>query len=124
MTFFSLLFIVAIGFILLDRTKHSSAILGELDTLDMLVSNIHAIVSNQPINNQDQLLDLNQPIFRSIDGKHTASSLEELLQKMQQDPSTNITPADADKLRNLFENLLNNEDENDEDDDEKEPWKK
>lgn len=123
MFFFFMITLVTFGVILLERTKHNSLMFAHLDTMDMLVSNIHAIVSGGSDEITDISRDANTPIFRSLDGKYTASTLEELISKMQQDPSCNITPADTEKLREMFEGLLPDEDD-DEPDDPDNKWKK
>lgn len=64
-------------------------------------------------------------LYRSADGKHTASSLEELFEKMVQDPTSGINKHDLESLKKLFEQInqeIQPEEETDEDDEE--DWKK
>ncbi len=56
-------------------------------------------------------------IFRSLDGKHVANSLEELLEKMSSDPSTGLTFKDAASLRKFFEQITQDSEPLDDDDD-------
>lgn len=63
--------------------------------------------------------------YKTEDGEHEADSLEELLQKLANDPQyrvdpnfRKINPADIEEMRNMFENEIG------EDEDEKEDWQK
>lgn len=46
--------------------------------------------------------------FRSKDGKYSAPSLEELVEKMMADPTTNINPTDLESLKKVFEQISGN----------------
>lgn len=60
-------------------------------------------------------------VFKSEDGRHSASSFEELIKKMRNDPNyTKMSDKDIEELRRLFEENGRDEDE----DDNNEPWKK
>jgi uncharacterized phage infection (PIP) family protein YhgE len=69
-----------------------------------------------------------QAMFRSIDGRFEASTLEELMEKMMSDPNgPKMTQEDIDKLKEFFEQATDETDfEVDDDDDEEseEGWKK
>lgn len=58
-------------------------------------------------------------VFKSRDGRFTASSIEELFQKMATDPQSTINPHDIESLKNFFEQILTEDtddfDEEDED---------
>lgn len=108
-----LLLVLIVGiFLLLDRTKHMSQVPAMLATVIQFLNS-----SPYP----DEMMGGPGPIFRSLDGKYTASSLEELISKMQSDPDSGITSADVDQLRNMFNGLT---DDMDDDDDDLEEWQK
>lgn len=112
----ALLFLTLCGVIggmvvLLDRTKHLSNIFPILATLIQFLNGEMG----------DPSMSGPGPIFRSLDGKYTASSLEELISKMQADPNSGITSADIEQLRNMFNGLT---DDMDDDDDDLEDWQK
>lgn len=93
--------------VLIDRTKQIADIPAKLNTLAMQMN-----MSYGP--------DMPQaPIFRSMDGRYEASSLDELIAKMQADPTSGLTPGDAEDLRKMFEGLTS-----DDDDDDLEDWQK
>jgi hypothetical protein len=58
--------------------------------------------------------------FRSVDGKYSANTLEELVQKMALGGELDLDPNDPDLLKKFFEEL-SNEDDGDE---EEKPWEK
>lgn len=58
-------------------------------------------------------------VYRSADGKYTANSPNELLEKMINDPSSGINPNDVESLKRFFERMSL-----DDDDDESEEWKR
>lgn len=99
--------------VLLDRTKHHAGIPPMIATMIQLMSN--------PFDGDGHMMhDGPPPIFRSMDGKYTANSLEELISKMQADPNSGLTDADAEDLRNMFNGLTEDMD----DDDDLEDWQK
>ena len=57
-------------------------------------------------------------IYRSADGKHEASSVEELLLKIASDPGTGIDPNDVEALKRIFEQIGKEIEEDEEDEDE------
>lgn len=64
-------------------------------------------------------------LYKSIDGKHAAASLEELFEKMSQDPESGIKASDLDALKSLFEQITKDiEPIDSDDDDEKEDWQR
>lgn len=64
-----------------------------------------------------QALASGNVIFRSIDGKHVANSLEELMEKMSSDPDSGITFKDAALLRKFFEQITQDSEPLDDEDD-------
>ena len=69
-----------------------------------------------------QLRELSQPMdsqppgrimFKSPDGKHSARTPEELIQKIMDDPEYNIHPKNQDGLRKFFEELMREDEDDD-----------
>jgi hypothetical protein len=107
---------VCLNFILLDRTNHFSDIQHRLQTMDDSIADINNIL------NLDMGGGSSSP-YRSIDGKYSAASLEELVQKMAQGGDIDIDPNDPELLKKFFEQLTEEQDDDDEED-EKKPWDK
>jgi hypothetical protein len=81
------------------------------------LDNIEASVVGGPMG-ESELPLFGPGIFRSLDGKYTASSLEELQEKMRNDPdATDEGKSDLDKL-------FNGEVDDDDDDEPDEKWKR
>ncbi len=99
--------------VILDRTRHIAAIGPMLETVIQFISTGST---------EEGGMGGPPPIFRSMDGKFSASSLEELISKMQADPNSGLTERDAEELRNMFKGL--SEDLGDDDDDDLEEWQK
>jgi hypothetical protein len=56
-------------------------------------------------------------IFQTEDGRHSASSLEELMHKIANDPNyKSVSPDDIDKLKRLFESSTEDDDDEDSND--------
>lgn len=97
--------------ILIDRTKTHLTDHDRLQTLETYVANIYDILRSE---------EENAGMFRSMDGKYTANSLEELIQKMAAGGEIDIDPNDPEQLKKFFEDLTKDEDGDDED----KPWEK
>jgi len=50
-------------------------------------------------------------MFKTPDGKHTASSPNELIEKIMNDPEYNIEPKNQDGLRRFFEELMKDDED-------------
>lgn len=98
----------AIGFVLLDRTKTLPHISSQVDLIESLV-----VGGNMSMPHDGA--------FRSIDGKHQAGTLEELIQKMRDDPPQ--FPDGSSPLNGLFNGEIDDEDDDDEEDEDDENWK-
>lgn len=99
--------------ILLDRTSQIGYLAHRLELVEEYLRDLSSEVNNAQ---ESQ----GQAVFRSVDGKYSANTLEELIAKMSADPESGINADSAEGLNNFFEQLDNDED----DDDEKEDWKK
>jgi hypothetical protein len=58
-------------------------------------------------------------LYKSLDGKHTAATIEELFEKISNDPSSGINAADLEALRKFFEQISRDDEplDDEEDDD-------
>jgi hypothetical protein len=99
--------VAAIGFVLLDRTKTLPHISSQVDLIESLV-----VGGQMPMGGHAE------GVFRSIDGKHTAGSLDELIDKMRSDPPD--FPDGMNPLDNLFDGNIDDDDEEDDEED----WRK
>lgn len=107
--------LVTIGFVLLERTSRIEQISYRLENVEDYLRDLSSTV------NEAQSNDEGTSMFRSMDGKYVASSLEELIAMMQADPESSLNQSgeSPENLKKFFDQLSN-----DSDDDEQEPWKK
>lgn len=112
--------LIGIGVMLLERTKVAITV---------------SQSSDERLNAIEQFLAAEFPggeapiIYKSADGKYTGSSLEEVMDKMANDPDTPLNESDINSIRHLFENFgfespkaFDPSKEDDDEDDE--PWKR
>lgn len=108
------------GFILLFLVYGRVA---TLPALDVRLSNMEMYLRD--ISEQDPTSDPTAGmIYRTVDGKHSAGSLDELLMKVMNDPTASITTEQKDALQEFLSQIetetssLHFDDESDEDEDE------
>jgi len=108
------LVLVIIGFILLERTSRIEQMNYRLENVEDYLRDLSSTVNEAQSGGED-----GTPMFRSIDGKYAANSLEELIAMMQADPESELNQggSSSENLKKFFEQLSD-------DDDEQEPWKK
>jgi len=114
---FGLICLTIIGVLLLERTSKMDQLLFRMETIETYLRDLSSTV------NDAQLQGSPTPVFRSIDGKYEASSLEELIQMMQ---ANGEGPASVD-TRNMTEDQMRKFIDSiqlDDDDEDTEPWKK
>jgi hypothetical protein len=103
-------FLVVVGVVLLDRTRHLIPMISQMDAIEgAVLGGAMDFPNGEPM--------VGPGIFRSIDGKHTASTLEELIDKMNGDPTSKGNVSDLDSL-------FNGNVDDDDDDEPEENWKK
>lgn len=109
-----ILILVIVGFILLERTSRIEQMNYRLENVEDYLRDLSSTVNDAQTGGEDT------PMFRSLDGKYSAASLEELIAMMQADPDSPINKGgdSAENLKKFFDQLSDN------DDDEQEPWKK
>lgn len=109
------LVLVIIGFILLERTSRIEQMNYRLENVEDYLRDLSSTVNEAQSGGEE-----GTPMFRSIDGKYAASSLEELIAMMQADPESELNKGgdSSENLKKFFDQLSDN------DDDEQEPWKK
>ena len=66
--------------------------------------------------------DKTPEIWKTADGKYTATSFEDLIGMMASDPSGPLSPDEVNAIRSIFEKILGEKDEDDDQD--KDNWKK
>jgi hypothetical protein len=103
----TLIGVAVFGFLLLDRTKLIPHFSSQLDLIESMV-----------VDNAAGEPQMMTGAFRSLDGRHIAGTLPELMDKMLGDPLNQ--PSDPTTLGELF----NGEVDDDEDDEPPEDWKK
>lgn len=65
--------------------------------------------------------EVSPELWRTADGKYTASSFEELLSKMASDPDSPLTTDEINAIKSVFKKIM--QEDLDEDDTPPEPWK-
>lgn len=113
-TLLGILVLVVIGFILLERTSRIEQMNYRLENVEDYLRDLSSTVNEAQGGGED-----NVPMFRSIDGKYAAHSLEELIAMMQADPESELNKGgdSSENLKKFFDQLSD-------DDDKQEPWKK
>jgi hypothetical protein len=108
--------LVIIGFVLLERTSRIEQISYRMENVEDYLRDLSSTVNEAQSNDDDGV-----PMFRSMDGKYVASSLEELIAMMQADPESSLNQQgdSPDNMNKFFDQLSG-----DSDDDPQEPWKK
>lgn len=109
---FALCITGAMLYVILERTAHITSLGYRLESIeDLLRENIGS-------SDNSSTSDGSQQVFRSMDGKYTANTLEELIKKMAEDPSSGIVLDGPDGMQKFLDELKSD----DEDDDEDKPW--
>jgi hypothetical protein len=106
-----LILLLGSGFVylILNASKIDN-IIHRLDELQKYMHHIFTDANNVP----------QQQLWRTADGKYTASSFEELLAKMANDPDSSLTEDQVQTLKDIFGKILR--DTSKEDDDDIEEW--
>lgn len=112
--------------VLIDRTQNVRRIDVRLEVMENYLAQIVAETTGNY--NEGEA-----GVFRSLDGKHVAGSIEDLMKKMAEDAKdSSETTTEVEKLKEFFTDATHEEttdwvdpgDDDDDDDDEPEPWQK
>jgi hypothetical protein len=98
--------LAVIGFILLERTKEQNP------STPMVTTGYTDTAQSFP----------GPGLYRSMDGKYSANTLDDLVQQMVDDGQIDPNSGEPEELRRFFENLSNEDEEDDDDDEEDKPW--
>lgn len=110
--FVCILVLLVAAFITLDRTRRIPVVEERLQTVEEYLAGLSEEVNIGM--GEGQGMEGAPMVFRSLDGKHTAGSLEELMEKMANDPDSGIDGQDVEALREFFRKIIAEESEDDE----------
>lgn len=120
----SFLFVSLFGFgglvallILMSRdTTKIPEIINRVSNIEKLTEHLSADVSGER--------NISRELWRTADGKYEATSFEELLTTMAQDPNTPLSIEEVNSIKSIFEKIMGEtSDDDDDDDDSSSSWK-